>query len=416
MLNTDILVDGRYKILRKLGQGGAGCVYLAENIRLHNLWAIKEVIKAKAEGDALIAESSILTNLRHPGLPAVIDVIDTPESYLIVMEYIEGQSLDKVLDSQGACAQADVVRWGQQLCDVLGYLHTQNPPIIYRDMKPANIMLKPDGNVVLIDFGIARKFDQHKNRDTSLLGTYGYAAPEQYKGDKQTDARSDIYSLGVTLYHLVTGRDPCIPPYGINPLKSIDPSLSSKLDNVIKKCTALEPEDRYSTAAELKQYLASVVSKSGEKVKKVRSSKPKLWIAIAILLIVTGVAAGGVALTQGIKHTSENPKQTESKSESVSFREEVYISDELRAKSVKFTPPASGFYRIYSESAGNIPSLEVYTAGSDVAMTGEGNTYGFDAEYWLEEGKTYYFNMLLNTSDGLFPTTGSFMLCVDYIE
>ena len=184
-------VDNRYKIIRVIGRGGSSCVYLAENIRLHNRLAIKEVYKngriVENQNTMLISELSILTKLRHPGLPTIYDVIYTAQSILIVMEYIEGVSLDKHLLQNGACREEDVIKWGKQLCDVLKYLHSQQPPIIYRDMKPANIMLKPDGTVSLIDFGTAREFKSSSVEDTTCLGTQGYAAPEQYGGHGQTE-------------------------------------------------------------------------------------------------------------------------------------------------------------------------------------------------------------------------------------
>ena len=263
MLKTGMIVDNRYKILRELGRGGTSCVYLAENIRLHNYWAIKEVYKGgiigdDAKGDMLIAESNILTKLRHPGLPTIVDILHTSGSCLIVMEYIEGISLDKALEKRGACAEADVVKWGRQLCDVLSYLHSQEPPIIYRDMKPANIMLKPDGNVVLIDFGLAREFKKHSQHDTALLGTHGYAAPEQYDNKRQTDARTDVYGLGVTLYHLVTGHDPSRPPYGIDSISTHNPALSGQLDAIIQKCIQLEPQQRFQSAAAVNNALKAI--------------------------------------------------------------------------------------------------------------------------------------------------------------
>ena len=173
MLQVGMLVDNRYKILRVLGRGGSSCVFLAENIRIHNYWAIKEVYKTGRTSpgnpsNALLAESSILTKLRHPGLPTIVDVIETPQAYLIVMEYIEGVSLDKLLQQKGAQPEQVVLQWAKQLCDVLQYLHARTPAIIYRDMKPANIMLKPNGSVTLIDFGVAREYKPNHARDTVI--------------------------------------------------------------------------------------------------------------------------------------------------------------------------------------------------------------------------------------------------------
>lgn len=256
MLEIGSLVDGKYKILNKVGQGGMSVVYMAINEKANKTWAVKEVRKDgvlnfEAVKQGLVAETNILKKLSHPNLPSIIDVIDTEDSFIIIMDYVQGNSLNKALEEYGAQPQEYVIEWAKQLCDVLGYLHSRQPPIIYRDMKPANIMLKPDGNVTLIDFGTAREFKEKNLADTTCLGTVGYAAPEQFGGMGQTDARTDIYCLGATLYHLVTGCNPSEPPYEMKPIREINPSLSGGLERIILKCTQRNPEDRYQSAAEL---------------------------------------------------------------------------------------------------------------------------------------------------------------------
>lgn len=258
MLQIGSVVDRKYKILSEIGHGGMSVVYLAINERANKTWAIKEVRKDgvvdfEAVKQGLVAETDMLKKLNHPHLPSIIDVIDTEDSFLIVMDYIEGKSLQSVLRHGGAQPQEQVVEWGKQLCDVLSYLHTRQPPIIYRDMKPANVMLKPDGNITLIDFGTAREF---KNRamveDTTCLGTRGYAAPEQFGGHGQTDARTDIYCLGATLYHLLTGHSPADPPYEIKPLSYWDANYAgSGMEKLIAKCCQQDPNARYQSCEEL---------------------------------------------------------------------------------------------------------------------------------------------------------------------
>lgn len=256
MLEIGSLLDGKYKILNKVGQGGMSVVYLAMNEKANKQWAVKEVRKDgirdfEVVKQGLVAETDILKKLSHPNLPSIIDVIETDESFIIIMDYIQGNSLNKALDEFGAQPQENVIAWAKQLTDVLGYLHSRTPPIIYRDMKPANIMLKPDGNVTLIDFGTAREYKEKNLADTTCLGTVGYAAPEQFGGMGQTDARTDIYCLGATLYHLVTGMNPCEPPYEIKPIREINPGLSPGFEKIILKCTQRDPNDRYQSAAEL---------------------------------------------------------------------------------------------------------------------------------------------------------------------
>ena len=285
------IVDGKYEILREIGRGGMSVVYLAMDKRLNKQWAIKEFRKDKDDASkqvalkALLDEANLMKKLDHPTLPRIVDIINLQTSVYIVMDYIEGESLNKVLDAYGAQPQEAVIEWAKQLSDVLDYLHTQNPPVIYRDMKPANIMLKPDGTVRLIDFGIAREYKEGKAGDTEAIGTRGYAAPEQFGGRGQTDARTDIYSLGVTLYHLVTGQNPAEPPYEIYPIRHWNPSLSSGLEWLIQKCTQLNPGDRYQSCAEVSYVLNNLEKFEGEYKRKQRT-KINLFIISAILTLV----------------------------------------------------------------------------------------------------------------------------------
>ena len=295
MLEIGSLVDGKYKILNKVGQGGMSVVYLAMNEKANKQWAVKEVRKDGIKDfevvkQGLVAETDILKKLNHPHLPSIIDVIDTDDSFIIIMDYIQGNSLNKALEEYGAQPQEYVIDWAKQLCDVLGYLHSRTPAIIYRDMKPANVMLKPDGNVMLIDFGTAREFKEKNLADTTCLGTVGYAAPEQFGGMGQTDARTDIYCLGATLYHLVTGMNPCEPPYEIKPIREINPSLSSGLERIILKCTQRDPNDRYQSTAEL-MYALEHYEEIDDIYKK--KQKKKLWsfLTTVILTIVFGVTS-----------------------------------------------------------------------------------------------------------------------------
>lgn len=256
MLQNGTIIDGKYKILGKIGQGGMSTVYLAINERAGKQWAIKEV-RRDAVADfrivkqSLIAETNLLKRLSHKCLPAIVDIVDRDDSFLIVMDYVEGITLQQVLDERGPQREEDVIRWARQLCSVFTYLHSCNPPIIYRDLKPGNIMLKPDGDIVLIDFGTAREYKQSKEMDTTCLGTLGYAAPEQFGGHGQTDARTDIYNLGATLYHLITGHNPGKPPYRIYPIRHWNKALSQGLEKIISKCLMKDPQMRYRSAAEV---------------------------------------------------------------------------------------------------------------------------------------------------------------------
>ena len=302
MLEIGSVIDGKYKILNVVGKGGMSVVYLAMNERANKQWAIKEVRKDGMQSfevvkQNLVAETDLLKKLNHPHLPSIIDVIDCDDTFLIVMDYIEGNPLSKALETSGAQNQDDVIEWAKQLCDVLGYLHSRKPPIIYRDMKPSNVMLKTDGNVMLIDFGTAREFKYSSVADTTCLGTQGYAAPEQFGGHGQTDARTDIYCLGATMYHLVTGHNPATPPYEMYPIRQWNPMLSSGLEEIILKCTQRNPEDRYQSCAELLYALDHYKDLDIEN-KKVQSFKWKTFLASFIMTIV--MLVGTIGFSAGL--------------------------------------------------------------------------------------------------------------------
>lgn len=253
MLTIGSVVDGKYKVLNVIGKGGTSVVYLAMNEKANKQWAIKEIVKNDYKDfDVDKKEIEMMKKLKHSHLPSIVDVIEGGNSLLIVMDYIEGRSLDALFAENGAQPQDTVIAWACQLCDVLAYLHSQTPPIIYRDMKPANVMLQPDGNLKLIDFGAAREYKVQNLKDTISLGTRGYAAPEQYREDGQSDARTDIYCLGVMLFQLLTGEN----PHELRPIRSVKPELSDGLEKVIIKCTQVKKEDRYQSCAELRYALS----------------------------------------------------------------------------------------------------------------------------------------------------------------
>lgn len=308
MLEIGSIIDGKYKILNKIGQGGMSVVYLAMNERANKQWAIKEVRKDGVKDydvvrQGLIAETDILKRLNHPHLPSIIDVIDRDDTFLIVMDYIEGKSLDHWLKKDGAQPQEKVVEWAKQICDVLGYLHSRKPPIIYRDLKPANVMLKPDGQIMIIDFGTAREFKETSIEDTSCLGTQGYAAPEQYGGHGQTDARTDIYTLGATMYHLLTGHNPSLPPYEMYPIRRWNPALSSGLEKIVLKCTQRNPNDRYQNCAEL-MYALEHYGELDSAYRRKQSIKWKSFVASCALTVVS--LAGSIGFKVAESKTIKN--------------------------------------------------------------------------------------------------------------
>ena len=266
VLEAGYLLNERYRIIRVIGKGGMGTVYQAEHIRLDAILAVKEICaQAGNEEDELAMleqceqEARFLVRLNHPNLPKVTDAFTDHERFFLVMEYIDGVTLDHKQRGAGKAGlnPAQVVEWALQIADVLAYLHSQHPPIIFRDLKPANVMVQQDGLIRLIDFGIARRFQPGASKDTSLLGSVGYSPPEQF-GKHQTDHRSDIYSFGATLHHLLTGKDPSHSPFKFESVMKLNPNVPEALSVLIEKCTRLETTDRPTNIHEVALELLAV--------------------------------------------------------------------------------------------------------------------------------------------------------------
>lgn len=264
---TGRIIDNKYEILMSIGKGGMSNVWLGRDQRLDKLWAIKEIkpnvigAQGAANRQAIIDEANFMKKLDHPAIPRVVDIIEDGPVIFVVMDYVEGRSISKALRQQGGpFEQEEVIDWGIQLCDVLGYLHARHPPVVYRDMKPGNVMLRDDGSVKLIDFGIAEELIPGRGDDGRIIGSPGYSAPEQVEREMHerfsTDTRADIYALGATLYSLVTGEVPRRVrnadgsdryEFAMRPIREVNPRLSDGLEQVILKATQRNPDDRYQT-------------------------------------------------------------------------------------------------------------------------------------------------------------------------
>lgn len=331
MAEEGSVVGGRYRILAQIGEGGMSRVYLALDTVLNKQWAAKEIKQFEDATQreliikSLITESNMIKRFDHPAIPRIVDIVDSDGTLFVIMDYVEGRTLDELLKLDGPQEEDDVVDWAVQLCDVLDYLHNRKPPVVYRDMKPANVMLKPNGLVQLIDFGIAREYRDEGAvtaaiGDTVQLGTPGFAPPEQYGGGGQTDARSDVYALGATMYYLLTGKNPAEPPYTILPVRQVAPDVSPGLERIIAKATQQNPDDRYASCAEMAYELEHYREADDEHRKRLKR-KWHLFLgtciatACCLALGVTGSVLQQVTLSSDFDHWMTVGRQSSDEAE-----------------------------------------------------------------------------------------------------
>lgn len=263
---SPVLLAGRYAVIERIARGGMGAVYKAQDRRLSNkIVAVKEmdesaIAPTERAGviEAFRREAALLATLEHPNLVRVTDSFQEKGRHYLVMEYIDGQTLQKMIEERRDPFDEELVlTWADQLCDVLSYLHSQNPKIIYRDMKPSNVMVVRDTDAVkLIDFGIARFYKPGRERDTIQFGTEGYAPPEQY-GSAQTDEQADVYALGATLHYLLTLRDPRDKPFYFPPVRTLNPRVSRQVEEAIARAVEVEKGRRFASVAEMRAALTA---------------------------------------------------------------------------------------------------------------------------------------------------------------
>lgn len=258
---TEILND-KYEILRLIGRGGVGKVYLARDMNLERPVVIKE-----SRQEFLLGEIALLKELRHGGLPLVYDCFSSRERTFLVMEYIEGMSLREYLDKYGKVPEKQALKWAMEICRILEYLHGRHPAVIYRDLKPENIMIRQDGTIKLIDFGGALQYACGKDREALCVGTAGYSPRQQWQQTKG-DVTWDIYGMGAVLHEMLTGVSPSKPPYKRRSVLEFDRSLSGAWDKIIFSCTAEEAFGRYQSVGGLMQELQKLERSCWKKLKE----------------------------------------------------------------------------------------------------------------------------------------------------
>ena len=251
-VESGMILNDKYEIIEQIGRGGIFDVFLAKDTRLNLKWAVK-VTRSNSPVSIQSAkcEAQMLKELDHPLIPKLAEAYTVEDKTVVVQEYIHGMTLERIVESYGAQSVEKVVDWTRQICTVIGYLHSLEPAHIYRDVKPANFILEPSGRLRIIDFDIIRSYKPGRIEDTVNLGTKGYAAPEQFGGRGQTDPRTDVYGIGVTMYRLLTGTDVQERNIILNPITLDEPGIPSGLAYIINKCTQFNPRERYNSCDEL---------------------------------------------------------------------------------------------------------------------------------------------------------------------
>ena len=285
VLDSDSILRGRYEIVQLVGQGGMGAVYRANDLRLDGrVCAIKEIlphllIDQRGPGvdlgqtiEQFYQEASVLARLDHPNLPKVSDYFSLDGREYLVMDFIEGRDMQEILNEilrqQKHLSEAQVLLWAAQLLDALEYLHSQDPPVLHRDIKPGNIKITPDNRLKLVDFGLVKVLQPDDARTVTVVqgrGTVAYTPLEQYGGDTgHTDVRTDIYSVGATLYHLLAGTPPqdakerFLKSGLLEPLRQLNPAISTRTERAVFQALAMHPDERPPNVSELRQALFGV--------------------------------------------------------------------------------------------------------------------------------------------------------------
>ena len=316
------ILRDRYEIIDLVGQGGMGAVYKADDLRLRGrICAVKEILPEliSAPGmedqahDQFYREASILSRLDHPNLPKVSDFFNQDGREYLVMDFIPGQDLRQLVEEarrrDGFLPEESVLAWAGQLCDALTYLHTQDPPVLHRDIKPSNIKLTPRGVVKLVDFGLVKLLKPDESRTVTVVqgrGTVAYTPLEQYGGDTgHTDVRSDIYSVGATMYHLLTNQPPAdakqrfLKPGSLIPPRDINPRVSVRTERVILAAIAQHPDDRPATADALRGLLFDVDTAQPTPSSPMSRTARGIWqelIGAHAALLVTAILLTATAL------------------------------------------------------------------------------------------------------------------------
>ncbi|MDR0919273.1 MAG: serine/threonine protein kinase [Oscillospiraceae bacterium] len=343
MANIGDVVAGRYKLLKEIKRGGMNSiVYLAEDTDLAKKWAVKEVVRGDTERfiSHAVEEAELQKIFDHPNIPRIVAIVDgtnhkvvvknlkPSDSVFIVMDYVSGDDFKDIVSDpkRGKIKQEDVIKYAKVLCSVLTYLHSQSPPIIYRDMKPENIKLQDNGEIRLLDYGIAVRSD---NIGALRELTLGYASPEQVTRGVIVDQRSDIFCLGRTLYYLLTGITPQYDtkdksPLPTEPIRKFVPDILSGLDIIIQKCTKERPENRYQSCQDVLNDLENYLKIGDDYIKQLKNKIKSIIIYLIIVISMVCVGMFSFAMRNSINNDSYD-KYLQQAEKSASYDDKIYF-------------------------------------------------------------------------------------------
>ncbi len=290
MLNIGTVVEDRYKIIEKVGTGGTSDVYLVQHMSLQVEMAMKVIFLRDTDTQDFSVEVHHTKDLKHPNLPRIIDIFKYENHLCIVRDFIKGETLQAHVDRNGPLDIKRILHFVKQIIAVIHYLHSQPIPIVYRDLKPSNLIINENDDLFLIDFGTTRKYKSQNDSDTLCLGTRGYAAPEQY-GGVQTDARTDIYALGATLYYMTTGEHVFEVPH-LDKWQKFRSEDGKLLKTIIEKAMSLNPDDRFQTVFEIEQNLNINQSQANIGTVKQASTTPKRTEKLCIAVMGANKGCG----------------------------------------------------------------------------------------------------------------------------
>lgn len=287
MLVVNEIFNQKYRIIKSVGHGGMGTVYLSVDVSNQTTWAIKEELITERNKSLLFSEAEIMERVSHPAFPRFLSKIELNGFLYIIMEYVEGMTLEDIIEEKGVIEEPKVIDWFKQVCVALQYLHGLETPIVYRDFKPSNIMLDTNGRIRIIDLGIALEYRGGGAKAEIAVLTRGYAAPEQYNKRYKLDERTDIYALAVTMHYMITGKNPNIPPYEFEPVRKLQKNASYAIEHILKKCLQPNPDKRYANVGFLLNDLNRIDEMQKQLVLRIKKQRV---VAASILGLVIVIA------------------------------------------------------------------------------------------------------------------------------